>query len=331
MKIAVIGAGLAGLAFSWYYKNLDPCADLTLFDPKSPIERTSALAHLLYPYVGIRSKLNWEGPKALKKSTQLLNIASKFSDVSIYKKSPLLKLASSEKQLLDLKKSVKEFPELKWKEKTPLNKPGIWMEETIQVNAQNYLIALEQACLSIGIEIQRELFTKSMQDDFDKIIYCTGYQYPANFSQPALSQMKGQGLILRRPIGFNQDFCLIAHQLHLIPAIDSETIYIGNTFERDFKDSKPEPDKAIEILWPKLMEYFPGFSKDLILDVKAGVRLNAPSRLPVLSQINNNIWAFTALGSKGMLYHAYLGEILAKAVKNNSTEEIPKKVFYANS
>ena len=209
MKIAVVGAGLAGLAFSWYYKNLDPSSDLTLYDPKLPKEKTSALAHLLYPYVGIRSKLNWEGPEALHKSTELLKIASKFSTVSLYKQSPLLKLACSEKQLLDLKKSVKEFPELKWKEKTSLNRPGIWMEKTIQVDAQNYLIALERACLSLGIKIQSELFTNEMQDDFDKIIYCNGHQYPKNFSEPALSQMKGQGLILKRPVGFDQNFALL--------------------------------------------------------------------------------------------------------------------------
>ncbi|MCH9632602.1 MAG: tRNA 5-methylaminomethyl-2-thiouridine biosynthesis bifunctional protein MnmC [Chlamydiae bacterium] len=330
MKIAIVGAGLAGLAFSWYYKNLDPSAHLILFDSEPPSCRTSALAHLLYPYVGIRSKLNWQGPRALQKSTHLLKVASQFSDATLYKKLPLLKLASSEKQLFDLKKSVEEFPELKWKEETSLNKPGIWMEEVIQVDAQNYLIALEQACLSIGIEFQNKLFTKQMQDGFDKIIYCSGHQYSDSFSKPALSQMKGQGIILRRPAGFDQDFCLIAHQLHLIPAINPETIYIGNTFERDFKDSKPEPDKAIEILWPKLIEYFPNFSKSLILDVKAGVRLNAPSRLPILSKIQQNMWAFTALGSKGMLYHAYLGEILAQAVKKNSTKEIPKKVLYTN-
>ena len=58
MKIAVIGAGLSGLALAWHYKSLSKEIELTLFDPEVVDERTSALAHLLYPYVGIKSKLN---------------------------------------------------------------------------------------------------------------------------------------------------------------------------------------------------------------------------------------------------------------------------------
>lgn len=328
MKIAVVGAGLSGLAFSWHYKKLNPSHNVVLYDPLGPKEKTSSLANLLYPFVGMRSKLNWQGFEALLESESLLKEAAKFSDVSIYKKTPLLKIPKNEKEREAFYFAAQNYSKLSWLEKTPFKKPGLWMDSMIQVEGPLYLEALEKACVSLGIESKRELFTKEKEENYDRILIASGY-HSNPFFKGELAYLKGQALILKwPPRDFKLPHCLIYKGLHLIPSIDSKSLYIGNTFEREFENFEPDLEKAKALLWSKLKSLFPSIDEGLIIGVKAGVRLTAPSRLPKIGKVNEKKWIFTALGSKGLLYHSYLGKRLARALSENSIESIPPKVLF---
>ena len=46
----------------------------------------------------------------------------------------------------------------------------------------------------------------------------------------------------------------------------------------------------------------------------------------MVDQLDKKTWCFTALGSRGLMYHAYFGEILAEAILRNSFALLPEEV-----
>lgn len=328
MKIAVVGAGLSGLAFCWHYQKANPTHKLTLFDPKEIPLRTSSLANLLYPFAGMRAKLNWRGFEALKESEALLNEVSIFCKKPIYKKTALLKIPSNSKERDAFYLAAQKHSSLFWKEETPLNKPGLFFDPIIQVDGVQYLEALFNSCSSMNVKYQKEAFTKEHEKHFDLTIICKGYDAHDNFTKE-ISYLKGQALILKWPShDFKLPHCLIFEGLHLIPSIDSKSLYVGNTFERSYESFDPCLKSAKNLLWQKLLSLYPKMNENLIIEVKAGVRLTAPNRLPKIGKIHEKKWIFTALGSKGLLYHSYLAKILTKAIENNSLKNIPQNVLF---
>ena len=48
---------------------------------------------------------------------------------------------------------------------------------------------------------------------------------------------------------------------------------------------------------------------------RAGIRVTNPAHyFPILEQIDPKTWVVTALGSRGLLYHAYLGKKLSLSI-----------------
>ncbi|MCF7806626.1 MAG: hypothetical protein K9M13_03150, partial [Simkaniaceae bacterium] len=63
-------------------------------------------------------------------------------------------------------------------------------------------------------------------------------------------------------------------------------------------------------------------------DVKAGMRLaKKSSYLPYLNRLSNRVWILTAMGSRGLLYHAYWSQLLASAIDRNHVEMIPNEML----
>lgn len=308
MKIAVVGAGFAGLAQAITLKEKHPSFDVHLFDPKESSLRTSALGQLLYPFVGMHSKLNFRGVEGFKKTQEFLKKAEAFASSPLFQTKLLLKLAHSEKQLLSFKVASQTYPEIKLQENTPFHKPGILIESALQVDPLNYLKALENWAKSLNVVYSKSQFTEENEIDFDQIIYCTGAQSKELFTDEKFALLKGQALILKKPEGFTLPYNLIDHHLHFIPSLDGKTIYVGNTFEREFKTQDPCKETATKLIWPKLTTLFPNFTKGQIIDVQAGLRINTPSRLPIIKRISEKKLLITGMGAKGLLYHVDVAE-----------------------
>lgn len=326
MKIAVVGAGLAGLAFAWHYHKLNPSMSVTLFDPSPAHLRTSALANLLYPHAGLRSKLNWQGLESFFQSIDLLKEIQIYSTQPLYRSIPLLKLAYTSDHVKEFKKAAEQTSSFRWNNVTPYPKPGLWIDPVVQVNGQEYLIALEKALLNQGLSFERRWFAPGEEQLFDQVIYATGFHSKELWPNLPFNGLKGQALILKWPQHFLLDHCVIGDKLHVIPSFDQKTLYIGNTFEREFLDSKPSLEVAKKLLWQGAKTLFPKLQEEDIIQVQSGVRLNIPGYLPLLEKLNRRCWLFTALGSKGLLYHAYLAKILANAVTQNDPSLIPSLV-----
>ena len=44
---------------------------------------------------------------------------------------------------------------------------------------------------------------------------------------------------------------------------------------------------------------------------------------PMVGRLKDNIWVCTALGSRGLLYHALVGELLTEAVLSDEPSKLP--------
>ena len=329
MKIAIIGSGIAGLSLTWYLKHFDPNLHITVFDPEEVKNRTSALAFLLHPFISQRCQLNWKGREAFAKSRELIEHVSNKTKKCFFKSTPLLKLSNYEPFRNKLKKSAMTYVETKWAEETQFGFPGVWIESALQLNASSYLFHLESLCKQQGVIFKTELFNSEQTDSFDQIIYTTGSQTTniEYFKNLPFSKIKGQ--ILKLKWNFQQypmSFPITAYKCHALPSLDSKYLYVGSTYERNYNNAKPNLKEAMNKLWPHLVHWLPQAKKKDIVDVSSGIRLNAPHRLPIIYRFNPKIWLYTAMGSKGLLYHAYLSEILAKALILQDPSDLPQKV-----
>jgi glycine/D-amino acid oxidase-like deaminating enzyme len=100
--------------------------------------------------------------------------------------------------------------------------------------------------------------------------------------------------------------------------VNSETqglIYVGSTYERDYESEEADLEKAIDLIGKKVTPYYPQFESLEFTGCRAGLRVVSPHHnVPLIKIIDKRTSVFTALGSRGLLYHALYGKKLAKAI-----------------
>ncbi|KAL6541184.1 hypothetical protein OROMI_025067 [Orobanche minor] len=98
-----------------------------------------------------------------------------------------------------------------------------------------------------------------------------------------------------------------------------------------------EASKAIDILVPKASSVYPAIKNWTANGAVAGLRamppLTAEGSLPLLGSVDEYIegdhtckyWLFTGLGARGLLFHGWLGKVLARAVLSCDEDLIPRE------
>lgn len=122
-------------------------------------------------------------------------------------------------------------------------------------------------------------------------------------------------------------------------------IIAGATFEYRKEDQseaqflkelgKKDMDRAISELSDPLHKLVPQlYNQWNVVDTSSGTRALPPrsedGSIPIVCRVNgaftdSSCWAFTGLGSRGLLHHAYLGRMLAHAIAAGNDELIPLK------
>ena len=54
--------------------------------------------------------------------------------------------------------------------------------------------------------------------------------------------------------------------------------------------------------------------------------MNKEHYLPIVGRLKNNVWLITAMGSRGLLYHAYCAEKLSEAIVADNDACIPDEL-----
>lgn len=294
----VAGRGFAGLAISFYLKKLKPDAQVTLFDPHPLKESASGAASgLLEPIGGRLAARSLRASEAIEATRELLEIVSQHLNRKVYKEGGILHPPINQEQEQLFRKKVLEYPEyFGWTEENEF-----LVKEGINVFSGEYLEGLFCLVTKMGVEF---IAKKVVLDPHVKRVFLAVGDQIEHFVPGQFRFTRGQAMQVRKK---NTQF--IRPKVHKgYVALDSnkDLYHVGSTYERTNLHLPPDKNAAIQELKERNKEILPEIEELEVVTVKAGTRVfsRQEKRLPEVILVTKNCYALTALGSKGLLYHA---------------------------
>ncbi|XP_058180721.1 uncharacterized protein LOC131299121 isoform X6 [Rhododendron vialii] len=240
---------------------------------------------------------------------------------------------------------------------------AFYMPEAINVHPQRYLKALLLACEDLAKDLstsglnrkELHLHKKSVNNllelagDYSAVIVCLGARagfLPELYEKLPLRTCRGVIAHLQLPDDVSEVYPDHA------PSILSDAwlsiqgprnLQLGSTWEwnsRNYSSDVPpeEASKALQELLPKASAIYPAIKNWAFTGASAGLRAMPPltphGSLPLLGCLNDLVggnhtckyWLFGGLGSRGLLYHGWLGKLLAQAVLSCNEDLLPSEL-----
>lgn len=312
MRVAIIGAGLAGLASCWYFLQKRPTATVHLFDPLGPGGQSRQVAAgLLHGYVGLEAKKSPWADEALACSMALIKQIAPQAIIS----TGILRVARSLRQESSFQKTALSYADVLAVEnchdylpQLP-TRPGIFIQTGVTVDVAYYTEQLARACSSLGaLYFTHRIETFDELSSYDLRLVAAGAKSNYFWPHLALTAVKGQMVKLKGaptlPFSVTGSVYLSSQQ---------EGCFVGATYEHHFTTEDPVAEEAKKLLLPQAIELFPPLAQAEVVDVRAGLRASTPDHLPLLQQMDKNSWILTGFGSRGLLYHALFAKRWASA------------------
>jgi glycine/D-amino acid oxidase-like deaminating enzyme len=288
MKIAIVGAGFAGLSAAWH---LSRDHKVYIFDAQGiGAGASGASTGLLHPYPGEKGRLSWKADEAMDAARTLLKISEGEMGRPVANYAGILKQGICLNPGPDVEK---------------LGEDLYFIRSGITVFVRPYLEGLWKACEKKGAKLKiQTIETLQELEEFDAVIICAGAGI-RNFPECRhlkINFVKGQALVckLEEPM----ERSVVAKQ-YVALTERPDICHLGATYERDFTSAEPDLETAVKLLQPKTE----------VVECRSGVRVTNPAHyFPIVEKIDAKTWAVTALGSRGLLYHGYLGQLLTQVV-----------------
>lgn len=288
MKVAVIGAGLAGLGASYFL--LDKGHEVTIFDAGGGASRVCS--GLMHPYPGLSARRSFAAEEALELSLKLMDEVG-----GVAMRDGILRSAQNEEQEARLK-SYGDVEHLG--EKLYLIKSGV------TVDCNRYLDGLKEICIKRGA-LYKQQRLNDLPDGFDQLVIAAGYGIMdfAECNQLKVEFLKGQLLSIEGESPYPKSYIAKGYIAKRAGGFE-----VGSTYERGFTSIEPNLEVALTKL-PQLVN-LNNYSQ---ISCKAGVRVcPIGSYLPLVSRLSDRLVVFTGLGSRGLLYHSYFGKQVADLI-----------------
>ncbi|WP_348662946.1 NAD(P)/FAD-dependent oxidoreductase [Chlamydia vaughanii] len=345
MRIAVLGAGYAGLSVTWHLLlHSQGTATIDLFDPVELGHGASGLSSgLLHGFTGKKAIKPPLADLGITATHSLITEASKALNLPIVLSNGILRPAVNDEQAEIFMKRAEEFPkELEWWEKARCemtvpsmvvsNLGALFIKNGVTINNNAYINGLWDACANLGTQFYDELIEnlEDIEEFYDHIVITPGANAHIlpELQQLPLNNVKGQLIEIAWPEDLPiPQFSVNAHK-YVVANTESHTCILGATFEHNQPEAVPDEDVAYNEIMPPVLSLFPGLKDAKILNYYAGMRSSSSTRLPVISRIKENLWFLGGLGSKGLLYHGLTGDMLAKAVLKQSTAYVAKEFLF---
>lgn len=318
-KIAVVGGGFAGLGLSYHL--LKHGENVTLFDGKGIGGGASGIASgLLHPYPGESARLSWRGKEGIDETKRLLSLVGE----DVYKESGILKIAVTPKQEKAFRKLASRYEDIEWWDADRCHDfikgshylPGIFIKSGITVHAPLYLKGLWEVCESLGGQFEKRNVSLADLEAFDVVVLATGAGIRgfAAGEKLDLKFNKGQILVCQKPRYFENESSLIGKG-YLALSKDEERCYLGSTYERDFATEKPCMGTATDLIFKQIGQFIPSYGSFKVEECLSQMRVvNAAGYHPIVKKLGEKLYVMTAMGSRGLLYHALLGKELAEEI-----------------
>lgn len=317
-KIRVVGAGFSGLATAYYLARNG--FQVQLYAPQGIGGGASSVsAGLLHPFVGMHSKLNWQGREGMAETLDLIEISEKAIGYPVAKKEGILRFATTQKQAEDFKTCADQYDEVDWycaekaSKKLPfvVPYPAIYLKTGLAVDVKAYLCGLWYACEKLGAVLH---VNKIDSLTSSPTVLAMGYDVKQLLPELKLTPIKGQILRLSWPKSIAPLPFPISSKSYLVMAHDNKSCWVGATFERNFETEGTDLKAAKDYILPSAYQLIPLLEQSNIIDCQTGIRASTPSRLPFIKKVKSNLWVITGMGSKGLLYHALLAKKLVAEI-----------------
>jgi glycine/D-amino acid oxidase-like deaminating enzyme len=293
VRIAVVGAGLAGLGVTYFL--IQKGFSVTLFDENGIGFGASKIPiGLCHPYVGRSGKPSKFASEALLLTNELIESAEKTTGKKLADRNGILRLEWTPSEWYpDLKKMTE----------------GVLICSGMTVFLEEYVHALYASMKNVNL-VKKKILSEGELEEFDKIIFAMGFGMK-QFDLP-VNYVKGQVLIGST----NQvlERTVMKARGHLSP-LDGKRVQLGSTYEHHFLSDEPDREVAERDLAAKMGAFFQSPGEFVIDDCRAGVRVCVKEGyLPIVQKWSEKAFIFTGLGSRGLLYHAYYGRHLANLI-----------------
>jgi len=306
MKIAVIGAGFAGLATAYFLQQY-PGVEVVIFEKKNiGAGASGAASGLIHPYPGQGARRSKSADQALAITRQLLRVAETHTPKLVAHFSGILRQSQTQEQKERLMGHAVD-----WKDVEQLEESLFLIHSGITVLCGNYLEGLSTALKELGVVFEYEEIKSLKQlDAFDHIVVAAGFGITqfAECKRLPIKFLKGQALRLEGRPPVEKSFISKGYLAHL----GSQNYFeVGSTYEREFVDVYPDQKKAVQLLSRQLTQC----AHAKVVECRAGVRVCSQTHyLPIIEQITEKAHVFTGLGSRGLLYHGLMGQKLAQEI-----------------
>jgi len=340
MQIAILGAGLSGLALCWHLlQQGGKTIKATLFDSQGIGKGASGIATgLLHPYGGMHAKRAWSATQGMKSTIDLLNISQQALSESIADDSGILRPAQTLEQCADFYSAAQKYDDLEWWDQKKCEKiipgikakAGLFIKSGVTVHTHRYLEGLWNACSSLDATLEIDSIAEIEElKSFDVVIVAAGAgTKQLTQGMPfSLFHTKGQIIELSWPAQLAPLPMSLVSKSYIVMQPDLKSCLVGATYERNFLTPWAEPNHATVELLEKASSLLPELAHASILSYRAGVRVcSADNRIPIVGPVAPNTWIFTGLGSKGLLYHAWLADLCSQAILSNNPLLLPPEV-----
>lgn len=344
MRIAILGGGFAGLAVTWYILHYSKGSfTIDLYDPAPIAGGASGLSSgLLHMYTGKHARLAWEGEQCLKETHRLITVASQALSKPIVLSKGILRPAVNSQQIADFQHCAQNYTQTEWWDKQRCEKKvaglqlppeggGLYIKEGLTLDVRSYLQGLWQACAYHGTQYhQQAMISGSDLAEYDRILVAMGpltKNFPPLKNLP-IAPVKGQVAELKWPVHLKPLPFSLNSQKYIVMRPDHKSCLVGSTYEHQFSTDKAEQEKALKEIMPQVLEFFPALKNAEVLAVNAAFRASSPNHLPLVGKISDKYYFFTGLGSKGLLYHAWVGKHVARALLTTETKHFPEKIYH---
>ena len=312
MRIAIIGAGFSGLAAAWgllHFKH-----QVVVFDPLQG--GASAIATgLLHPYVGEEGRRSLFATESLAKTNELLQVAERSLGQAVYREG-VIRIAQNEAQ-----KCAFESHSTVFKDVASLGNNRFLVKSGKTVFCRRYLQGMRLAIVKRGGQfIAEKIMGLSQLKDFDQIVIAAGssvQDFPE--VQLKLKFTKGQVLTCKIPGHIQIERSLIGKG-YIAVSDEPKICHVGATYERHDMTESTNLLETQKLLFTKISRFYPEIEQLQPIDCSSAIRVMRQGHyFPIAKKLSTQVWAITAMGSRGLLYHAYFGEKLAQAIEGVST------------
>jgi glycine/D-amino acid oxidase-like deaminating enzyme len=293
MSCVVVGSGIAGLSAAHFLQKSG--LNVTVYSSKKKLAASNIFIGILYRYPGRWGKKSKFADEAFVDAKELIDLVERETGRKVIVSSGVIKKFAPR---------LKKFPDIKMVD------GDAYIDDALSIDMREYREGLKDI---IGRDnfVEKEIHSLSEIEGL-KVIAC-GHGVKELVPRSGLMYRKGQQYKGKKKSP-ESEYGSIVGRGH-ISFLEDDRICLGSTYETEFTDDGVDTDFAVREINKKIEPWHESLEDITEKEFVSGVRVGQDTTyLPLLEKIDDDTFIFTGLGSRGLLYHAYYGKILADQV-----------------